>query len=425
MANKKITDLQLRANVNDNVNFVIDDGVQSYRVTPQQIFEYLRPKFSPQAFEISNLQLVATVANSALTIALKTNAGTDPSATDKIRACFRSSTITSGAFVLREISAALSMVVSSGSTLGQVSGQPSIIYVYLIDNAGTPELAVSHKYFLEDELVSTTAEGQAGSADSAIVMYSSIARSNVSCRLIGYLINTQVTSGTWATAPSKIQLATVERLKNPTTTTIASGSGTYYVPAGCKRIRVRMCGGGGGGGGSGSGSPTNGGDGGDTTFGTNLLIAGKGLGGVRGGGGGNGGQGGTVTLNGLTKVFSCSGGQGGSGNAASVTYLLGGRGASSFLGGGGTAITATAGSGSAVAGSGGGGGSASSVAVNTGGGGGSGAYIDCLIDDTDSIWSSSFAYSVGAAGIAGSAGTNGNNGGAGTIGFIQIEEYYQ
>lgn len=41
MADKKITDLQLRDDVSDSVNFPTDDGIQSYRVTAVQIKNYV------------------------------------------------------------------------------------------------------------------------------------------------------------------------------------------------------------------------------------------------------------------------------------------------------------------------------------------------------------------------------------------------
>lgn len=41
MANKKITDLQLRASVTGDCNFPVDDGVQSYRVTAVQVKAYV------------------------------------------------------------------------------------------------------------------------------------------------------------------------------------------------------------------------------------------------------------------------------------------------------------------------------------------------------------------------------------------------
>lgn len=45
MAQKKITDLQLRDNVEDTVNFPADDTIQSYRVTAAQVKSYILPDF--------------------------------------------------------------------------------------------------------------------------------------------------------------------------------------------------------------------------------------------------------------------------------------------------------------------------------------------------------------------------------------------
>ncbi len=45
MGTKKITDLTLRSSVVDSVNIPIDDGIQTYRVTMPQVFDYLWPKF--------------------------------------------------------------------------------------------------------------------------------------------------------------------------------------------------------------------------------------------------------------------------------------------------------------------------------------------------------------------------------------------
>jgi microcystin-dependent protein len=43
VANKKITDLQLRDNVTADVNLPGDDGLQTYRVTAQQLKDFVRP----------------------------------------------------------------------------------------------------------------------------------------------------------------------------------------------------------------------------------------------------------------------------------------------------------------------------------------------------------------------------------------------
>jgi hypothetical protein len=142
--------------------------------------------------------ITASVASNALTVTL------NPTTLD-----FRATPLTSGTVNTRTVSAAISVVVSSGSTLGTVSAQQSRIVVLALDNAGTIELAVVNisggTNLDETTLISTTAEGGAGAADSATVVYSTTARTSLPFRVVGYVESTQTTAGTWATAPSTIQ----------------------------------------------------------------------------------------------------------------------------------------------------------------------------------------------------------------------------
>jgi hypothetical protein len=142
--------------------------------------------------------ITASVSANALTVTL------NPTTLD-----FRSATLGSGTVVSRSILSAISTTVSSGSTLGTTSAQQSRIVVLAIDNAGTVELAVVNiaggNDLTETGLISTTAEGGGGAADSASTIYSNTARSNVAYRVVGYIESTQATAGTWATAPSTIQ----------------------------------------------------------------------------------------------------------------------------------------------------------------------------------------------------------------------------
>jgi len=141
--------------------------------------------------------ITATVATNILTL------GLNPCSLD-----FRSSTASSGTTTTRNVTAAISMTVSNGSTLGTVSAVASKLAVLAIDNAGTVELAVVNPNYsgLLDErsLISTTAEGGTGTADSGAVIYSTTARTNVPFRIIGYVESTQATAGAWATSPSNI-----------------------------------------------------------------------------------------------------------------------------------------------------------------------------------------------------------------------------
>lgn len=159
---------------------------------------------------VTNLAIAATVGSNALTIALKNQAGNDPTGGDPVSISFREATLTNGSYTSRDVTSALSLVVSSGSTLGTASGVEHLLYVYALDNAGTVELAVSMSRFDEGGVVSTTAEGGAGAADSGAVMYSTSARSDVPFRLIGRIRITEATAGTWATSPTEISVLPFE-----------------------------------------------------------------------------------------------------------------------------------------------------------------------------------------------------------------------
>lgn len=121
---------------------------------------------------------------------------------------FRSTTLGSGA-VTTVTGTPANLVISSGSTLGTINAIQSEIVVIAINNAGTIELAAVNIAggvdLTETGVISTTAEGGAGAADSATTIYSTTARTNVAYRVIGVIRSTQATAGTWATSPSLIQ----------------------------------------------------------------------------------------------------------------------------------------------------------------------------------------------------------------------------
>ena len=152
---------------------------------------------------VTNLGLETTVAASALTIDLKQLDGTtDASTALPISISFRSSTLTSGAILLRQVSAALTLVVPNGATLGTTNAVEADLFVYAIDNSGTVELAISNKEFNTEGVITTTLID--ATADSATVIYSASARTNVPFRLIGKLLATEATAGVWLTAPSTV-----------------------------------------------------------------------------------------------------------------------------------------------------------------------------------------------------------------------------
>jgi len=121
---------------------------------------------------------------------------------------FRSTTLGSGTITTVSGTPA-NLVISSGSTLGTVNNVQSDIAVLALNNAGTIELAavnIAGGLCLDETgLISTTAEGGAGNADSATVVYSTTARTNLAYRVLGIIRSTQTTAGTWVAAPSLIQ----------------------------------------------------------------------------------------------------------------------------------------------------------------------------------------------------------------------------
>lgn len=83
------------------------------------------------------------------------------------------------------------------------------IYLWAIYNAGVVELAVSRSAAMFDEslLVTTTAEGGAGAADSATTMYSITTRTNVPVKCLGYIdITTGAVAGEWDAGATKLQI---------------------------------------------------------------------------------------------------------------------------------------------------------------------------------------------------------------------------
>lgn len=157
--------------------------------------------------EATNYTITATVGSSALTIALKNSAGSDPSAGSPACFGFRSATASTGTYTQTCATAATSLVISSGSTLGQTSAVASDIHVFAIDSGSGLVLgAMTIPNFDESAVVSSTSEGGAGAADSATTLYTTSGVSSKPARLIAILTNTQATAGTWASTPSTIKL---------------------------------------------------------------------------------------------------------------------------------------------------------------------------------------------------------------------------
>lgn len=191
---------------------------------------------------IINLGLNTSVASSALTIDLTQSDGSsDPDSGNPVSVAFRSDTASNGSYSIINQTSALSFTVSNGSTLGHLSGVDSYIYVYLVNNSGTLLLATSSRYLDEGQLYSTTAEGGAGGADSATLLYAASAVSNKAIRLIGILKSNQTTAGVWDANMSEVSVQSFmpyyeEATHNTTFTWDGSGSTSSSVEIQLVRI---------------------------------------------------------------------------------------------------------------------------------------------------------------------------------------------
>jgi hypothetical protein len=188
----------------DKLSYFTGAGAMALTDLPALARQFLATAVSSNA--LWNVGIAASVGASALTVNLKQADGaTDPTATKPAMIGFRSATLTSGAVSERTATAATTLTVPSGATLGQTSAVAGNLYVYAIDNAGAVELAIAGTDFGDSGRVSTTVMNT--SSDDGATMYSTTARSNVAYRKIGILTATEATAGTWATAPSTVQVA--------------------------------------------------------------------------------------------------------------------------------------------------------------------------------------------------------------------------
>lgn len=179
------------------------------------------------ALYAQNAGLAASVASSAMTIALKGADGNDPSTNNIVKVPSTTQGTGSAVTTWRQVTSSLSVVIPSSTTIGTASGVQSPCYVYAIDNSGTIELAVSLYWHGQSGVVTTVA---ISGGSTSTTMYSTSARTSVPFVCLGVVYSTQTTAGTWASTPSSVQMAPL-KLKNYAfsayrdTTTATWGSG--------------------------------------------------------------------------------------------------------------------------------------------------------------------------------------------------------
>jgi hypothetical protein len=168
---------------------------------------------------IANCTLAASVSANILTVAVKDNAGNNPSSTSPCYFNFRSATATTGSTTLVKQTAALSMTTNAtGATLGTANTVPFRLWVVVFNNAGTNVLALwqsvtggSSPTALAplNECAVASATGISNTATSAGTFYcpNGTTIASKAFRILGYLewSSGLTTAGTYASGPTTIQ----------------------------------------------------------------------------------------------------------------------------------------------------------------------------------------------------------------------------
>lgn len=153
---------------------------------------------------IYNFSFSASLSSGSITISAKGADGNDPSVTNISGFKMRSSTLTDSKMYERFLTSAQSIVIPAAATFGFGSTEVGRIYLWVIDNSGVLELALSRTSDLyPEETLVTTVQIGSGST-SASTMYSTTARASVPCKLVGYF-EVQRSSPNWL-APIKLQV---------------------------------------------------------------------------------------------------------------------------------------------------------------------------------------------------------------------------
>lgn len=169
-----------------------------------------------QGANIANGTIVESHTGGAVTFALKTLAGADPSVSDPVLINFRNATAGTGDYVQRSVTAATSLVISSGSTMGATANLAFTLSLVLFDDAGTIRIGAVNglsTFNLQAAangslLASSTAEGGIGGADSPLVIYTGTAVSSKPYVIFGTAAYSAglAAPGTWGISPTTLQL---------------------------------------------------------------------------------------------------------------------------------------------------------------------------------------------------------------------------
>lgn len=168
-------------------------------------------------------QLQASVSGNNLTVTLLNQNGVTPTSAAPVLICFETFSGGIGSPTWVPVTAATTFTANAGSSFGSANAVAQRYWIIAFNNAGTVNIGV---YAATNEAVSigngaagstvpvnetagavsTTACNACTNATTVQTYYSTTALTNVSARIIGYFEATEATAGTWATAPSIVQV---------------------------------------------------------------------------------------------------------------------------------------------------------------------------------------------------------------------------
>lgn len=161
-----------------------------------------------------NGTIVTSRAASAETIAIKTKAGADPSATDPVIFVFRNATLATGDYTVLSAVGPLSVVIPSTATLGASNATAFNVWLTIFNDAGTLRLGVTNPTVrtagattflqLQDNSISSSTLTPASTAGVLYTTGGAVA--SKAMRVIGFMEYTLAAVGTWNTAPTKTQI---------------------------------------------------------------------------------------------------------------------------------------------------------------------------------------------------------------------------
>ena len=160
----------------------------------------------------SHFQLTQSQNSNIMTLTLLDGEGSAPTSTSGVTWQFRTRGDGTAAAGLKlgtseagRATAATTLTLDSGATLGMTNDIEASLYIYAINNGGTVELGIINGQKLDESVLHSSTILNA-SADSASTLYSNTARTTLAVRLIGRMRITMNAVGTYDEDPTELSV---------------------------------------------------------------------------------------------------------------------------------------------------------------------------------------------------------------------------